>query len=115
MVPWDRGRGAGVGAPGVGGAQPVGGASCRLHMVALPTSATSLPGSVVLGGAQWRRWGKWECLVQDRGFRESVCVSFVLVPCVEPETERPSALCTVFGLILTVALIPLVQMRLREV
>ncbi|EPY83327.1 neuronal calcium sensor 1-like protein [Camelus ferus] len=25
-------------------------------MVALPTSATSLPGSVVLGGAQWRRY-----------------------------------------------------------
>lgn len=52
----------------------------RPQMVALPPAPPACP---ALGGAQWRRWGRRECLGKSEAFEEVVCVSFVLGTCVE--------------------------------
>lgn len=59
------------------GCRHVGGASCWLRMVALPTNSASTRG----GGAPWRKWGErgQNCLGQECGFGV-LLVGFVSAP-----------------------------------
>lgn len=98
-------RGGGGGCLLVGGCRHVGGASCRPHMVALPTlwCREGLSGEGGGGGSSW-------CTSATLGSR-FVSVSFQPRR-VGGRARGPRALCAVF--ILMATLIPLVRMRLRE-
>lgn len=60
-VPWEQGRGTGV-------CTPEGVQACGRSQLLGPRwwlCPPVLPACPALGGAQWRKWGRQECLVQE--------------------------------------------------